>query len=130
MKTFNDIGIDNKLDWDRISHLMRIGLIAGIMVLVGDMLLGWGVSDPTLNGIARKLSSYNTLSDSRIFWSAFLGFVGIPLEGVCYFAIHRLIVPYSEKYAHMYRTGILGILPSGDVVFMFRVLRQYFSINI
>lgn len=113
MKTFNDIGIDNKLDWDRISHLMRIGLIAGIMVLVGDMLLGWGVSDPTLNGIARKLSAYNTLSDSRIFWSAFLGFVGIPLEGVCYFAIHRMIVPYSEKYAHMYRTGILGYIAFG-----------------
>ena len=30
---------------------MRIGLFAGIMVLIGDMLLGWGVSDPTLDGM-------------------------------------------------------------------------------
>ena len=113
MKTFNNIGIDEKLDWDRISHLMKIGLVAGIMVLIGDMLLGWGVSDPSLAGVERKLSAYLELSDTRIFWSAFLGFIGIPLEGLCYFAIYRLIAPYSEKYAHMYRTGIIGYIAFG-----------------
>ena len=133
MKTFNDIEIDKKLDWDRISHLMRIGLVAGIMVLIGDMLLGWGVSDPALSGIARKLSAYDTLPDSRIFWSAFLGFIGIPLEGLCYFAIYRLIAPYSEKYAHMYRAGIIGYIAFGGcgvhvpclaVVFFYKYMLQ------
>ena len=133
MKTFNDIGIDEKLDWDRISHLMRIGFVAGIMVLIGDMLLGWGVSDPALSGIARKLSAYDTLPDSRIVWSAFLGFIGIPLEGLCYFAIYRLIAPYSEKYAHMYRAGIIGYIAFGGcgvhvpclaVVFFYKYMLQ------
>ena len=133
MKIFNDIGIDKELDWDRISHLMRIGLVAGIMVLIGDMLLGWGVSDPALSGVARKLSAYDTLPDSRILWSAFLGFIGIPLEGLCYFAIYRLIAPYSEKYAHMYRAGIIGYIAFGGcgvhvpclaVVFFYKYMLQ------
>ena len=47
---YNDIGIKNDLDWNRIRKLLRIGLFAGVMVLIGDMLLGWGVSDPALTG--------------------------------------------------------------------------------
>lgn len=113
MSTYNDIGIAGELDWPRIRKLFVIGLCAGIMVLIGDMLLGWGVMDDTLAGTEYYLSSYLTLSDSRIFASAMLGFIGIPLEGLCYFGIYRLIAPYSRKYAHMYRSGILGYLAFG-----------------
>ena len=28
-------------DWERIRHLYKIGIIAAILVLAGDMLLGW-----------------------------------------------------------------------------------------
>ena len=35
------------------------------------------------------------------------------LEGLAYFGIYRMIVPYSPKYAHSYRTGILGYLMFG-----------------
>jgi hypothetical protein len=59
------------------------------------------------------LSSYLTISDSRLFWSAFLGLIGIPLEGLCFFAIYRLIAFRSMKYAHLYRTGIFGYLIFG-----------------
>lgn len=113
MSTYNDIGIAAELDWPRIRKLFVIGLCAGILVLIGDMLLGWGVMDETLTGTEYYLSSYLTLSDSRIFASAMLGFIGIPLEGLCYFGIYRLIAPYSRKYAHMYRSGILGYLAFG-----------------
>jgi len=113
MKTYNDIGIGRDLDWGRIRKLFCIGLIAGIMVLIGDMLLGWGVSDESLSGIAKKLSAYAYLSDKRLVWSAMLGFIGIPLEGLCYFGIYRLISPYSEKYAHMLRSGIIGYIAFG-----------------
>ncbi len=57
MTTYNDIGIDSKLDWERIVKLLRIGLFAGIMVLVGDMLLGWGIADESLSGMQRELSA-------------------------------------------------------------------------
>lgn len=43
MSSYNDIGIDNTLDWQRIRKLMIIGLLAGCTVMIGDMLLGWGV---------------------------------------------------------------------------------------
>ena len=34
--------MNKELDWPRIAHLMKIGIAAALMVLVGDMLLGWG----------------------------------------------------------------------------------------
>lgn len=79
MSTYNDIGIDANLDWDRIAKLFRIGLFAAVMAFVGDLLLGWGVTDESLTGIERELSAYLTLSDARIFWSAFLGMIGMAL---------------------------------------------------
>ena len=82
-------------DWPRIAHLLKIGIAAALMVLVGDMLLGWGVHDPAKGGLEGFLSAYLNLSDGRIFWSALLGLIGIPLEALCYFAVHRLIVPSS-----------------------------------
>ena len=107
---FNNIGIDERLDWNRIRKLMIIGIFAACMVLVGDMLLGWGLHDNTKPGMEGFLSAYLTLPDSRIFWSAFLGLIGIPLEALCYFSVYRLIAPNSRHYAHLYRTGILGTL--------------------
>ena len=101
------------LDWKRIRHLMKLGIFASLMVLVGDMLLGWGVHDPGKPGMEGFLSMYLHLPDGTIFWSAFLGLIGIPLEALCYFAVYRLIRPYSEKQAHLYRSGILGILAFG-----------------
>lgn len=113
MRTYNNIGIGTDLDWGRIRKLFLIGLFAGIMVLIGDLLLGWGVMDENLSGMEYTLSSYLTLSDTRIFISAILGFIGIPLEGLCYFGVYRLIAPYSQKYAHMFRSGVLGYIAFG-----------------
>ena len=111
--TFNDIGIDSSLDWNRIRRLMCIGIFAACMVLAGDMLLGWGMHDPSRTGLEGFLSMYLGLSDRRIFWSSFLGLIGIPLEALCYFAIYRLIASYSQHYAHVYRSAIFGILAFG-----------------
>ena len=108
MNSYND---NNKiLDWPRIRKLFIIGLFAACIALIADILLGWGMADKNLSGIEGMLSQYINLSDSRIFWSSLLGLIGISIEGLCYFGIYRLIVPYSEKYAHHYRAGILGYL--------------------
>lgn len=101
---------NDSLDWPRIRHLMKLGMIAALMVLAGDMLLGWGVHDASKSGMEGFLSPYLRLPDTRILWSALLGLIGIPIEALCYFAVVRLIKPYSEKYAHLYRGGILGEL--------------------
>ena len=112
----NTIGIDNNLDWKRIRHLFRLGICAAFMVLVGDMLLGWGTADPGLSGVDAYFSKYLTVSDARIFWSALLGLVGIPIEVLSYFGVYRLMADRSPKHAHAYRMGIFGMLIFGALV--------------
>lgn len=113
MMDFNDIGTDRKLDWPRIRKLMLIGLAASCMVFAGDMLLGYGVGDEKLSGLEKMLALYGGLSDARIFWASMLGLLGIPLEGLCYFGIYRLMAEKSPKHAHVYRSGIIGYLVFG-----------------
>ena len=110
MRSYNDIGIDNIIDWNRIRKLFIIGLIGGCMTFVGDWLLGYGVYDESLAGLEKKLSQYLVLSDSKLFWSAFLGLIGISLEGLCYFGIYRLIASGSKKHAHVFRSGVFGYM--------------------
>lgn len=113
MTEFNDIGISNSLDIPRIKKLLKIGLFASLLHFAGDMILGWGTEDETLTGIFRMLSAYISTSDGGIFASALLGLFGMVLEGLAFFGIYRMTAPYSQKYAHSLRTGILGYLMFG-----------------
>ena len=113
MSDFNDIGISRQLDMPRIKKLLSIGLLASVLHFAGDMILGWGVEDEMLTGIGRMVSAYIATPDGGIFAAALLGLVGMVLEGLSYFGIYRMIVPYSPKCAHSYRSGILGYLIFG-----------------
>ena len=101
------------LDWPRITHLLRLGIFAALLVLIGDMLLGWGTADPGVTELPAMFTRYLSVSDGRIFASALLGLIGIPLECLCWFAIYRMIKPYSEKDAHAFRAGLIGCLAFG-----------------
>ena len=101
------------VDWPRVAHLLKIGIFAALAVLVGDMLLGWGVSDPSVTELPAMFTRYLSVSDGRIVASALLGLVGIPVECLCWFAIYRMIQPYSERHAHACRAGIIGCLAFG-----------------
>ncbi len=100
----------NKDDQKRITGLFLTGIIAGIIALIADMLLGWGTYDPALSGIARKLSIYEGISDNRIFGSALLGLIGITFEEIGCFALYRRIAPKSPKVARVYGIGTLGYM--------------------
>lgn len=100
-------------DWPRIQHLLKLGIFASLVVLAGDMLLGWGVADPSVTELPAMLSRYLSVSDGRIIASALLGLIGIPVECLCWFAIYRMIKPYSDKAAHAYRAGVIGCLAFG-----------------
>lgn len=104
----NNSSISNQFDRKYTRTLFIIGLIGGIMTFIGDWLIGYGVYDESLTGIARKLSQYPSLSDSRLFWSAFLGLIGISLEGLCYLGIYRLI--NNVKLANIFRIGVFGYM--------------------
>ena len=105
--------MNKTFDWPRIRHLLKLGILASLIVLTGDMLLGWGVSDPSVTELPAMFTRYLTVSDGRIFASALLGLIGIPVECLCWFAIYRMIKPCSEKDAHAYRAGIIGCLAFG-----------------
>ncbi len=113
MENFNDIGISSKLDFPRIKKLLYIGIIASLLHLVGDFILGWGVEDETQEGILRLFSAYISTSNGGIFAAAILGLFGMVLEGLSMFGIYRLMAEKSPKCAHGYRSGILGYLMFG-----------------
>ena len=113
MKGRKPVKTEEKTNWLRIQHLLKLGILASLMVLTGDMLLGWGVSDPSVTELPALFTRYLSVSDGRIFASALLGLIGIPIECLCWFAIYRMIKPYSEKEAHVYRAGIIGCLAFG-----------------
>lgn len=113
MEHYNDIGISSRLDWPRIRKLLKIGLLASVLHVIGDMILGWGLEDEALTGLERMLSAYTGTSDGGIFAAALLGLLGMVLEGLAYFGVYRLIAPCSQKDAHSLRTGILGYLIFG-----------------
>ncbi len=102
--------MESKTSQNRITGLLIVGLIAGIVALHGDLLLGWGTYDPALEGLARKLSIYSDMSETRIFWSALCGLIGITVEEIGCFAIFRLIEPNSKKTARLFLTGTLGYM--------------------
>ncbi len=117
MNEFNDIGISHQLDWSRIEHLFRVGLFGALLTLIGDMILGWGVEDETLDGLARMLSAYTGTTDGGILAAALLGLFGIAIEGLSYFGVYRLMADRSPQSAHNYRTGIFGYLIFGGCGF-------------
>ena len=101
-------------DWDRIAHLFKIGIFASLLALIGgDMILGWGTVDMSLDGMEQYFSRYTDVSDIRIFWSGLLGMIGITLETMSFFGVYRIIASKSESYAHAYRAGLIGMLAFG-----------------
>ena len=101
-------------DWDRIAHLFKIGIFASLLALIGgDMILGWGTVDMSLDGMEQYFSRYTDVSDVRIFWSGLLGMIGITLETMSFFGVYRIIASKSESYAHAYRAGLIGMLAFG-----------------
>lgn len=107
------VQLTRDINWNRAGLLMKIGIVGAFLNLTGDMLAGWGVGDESLAGMERLLSQYLVLSDRRIFWSAMLGFVGVPVSAVGHLGIYSLIKPYSSQYAKLYAVGIFGCLTFG-----------------
>ena len=104
----------SKSDWARIAHLFKPGIAASLLALIGgDMLLGWGTADLSLKGMEQYFSRYRDVSDARIFWAATLGMIGITIESLCFFGVYRVIAAKSDKYAHAFRAGLIGMLMFG-----------------
>ncbi|HNZ25832.1 MAG TPA: hypothetical protein PLG34_00110 [Spirochaetota bacterium] len=88
--------------------MLAIGIAGASINLAGDMLMGWGARDASLTGVEGYVSQYLTIADWRMFWSALLGLIGVPVSLVGHIGIYKLIKPYSKKYARLYGVGIFG----------------------
>ena len=98
---------------DRLALLLKIGIIGAVMILAGDLLIGWGVKDESKTGLEGQVSQYLTVSDGRLFWAAVFGFTGVPIAVAGHYAIYKLMKPCSRKDARLYAVGILGFLAFG-----------------
>lgn len=101
------------IDWEKVSHLLKIGIIGAFINLAGDMLAGWGVRDTSLGGIEGMVRQYITMSDGKMFWAAILGLVGAPVSAIGHIGIYKFLKPYSKKYSGMFGLGTLGCLILG-----------------
>ena len=115
VKTKGEImrNVKSSKEFYKIASYLKIGIIGAVIILAGDMLMGWGLKDISKTGIEGQLSQYLTLSDGRMLCAAILGFTGVPIAVVGHFGIYKLIKPYSKKYARLYAVGILGFLAFG-----------------
>ena len=47
---------NNVTDMARAAHLFKLGIIASLIALAGDMVLGWAVPDESLTGLEQYFS--------------------------------------------------------------------------
>ncbi len=80
---FNRIGIDDALDWARIQKLLKIGVFASVLAMIGDLMLGWGVQNETLPGFFRMFSAYTGTSDKQLFAQTVLSEAFSPTSSTC-----------------------------------------------
>lgn len=106
----NTIGIDHNLDRLRIRKLLMIGLSASLLTGVGDFLLGYAENTAGISIAASVMAGAPGLSDFQMIAGGLMGFFGIFLEGLAYFAVYRLMADASTGYAHIYRAGIFGYI--------------------
>ena len=106
----NTIGIDDNLNRERIKKLLSFGVFASLLTGVGDFLLGYGAEEPATGIGATVMANAMNLAEWQLIAGALLGFFGIFLEGLSYFAVYRLMADASPRYAHTFRAGIFGYL--------------------
>ena len=92
---FNRIGISDELDIPRIKHLMKLGILASIIALSADIVLGYGAASSAGSGIPATLARYLDVSDGRLIWSAVLGTIGI-LFASCYVRGNTVLCGYIK----------------------------------
>lgn len=99
------------LDRPRIRKLLAIGLFSSILTGVGDFLLDFASTVDVGGGFVDGLvATAPNLPDWQLFVGSLLGVFGIVIEGLCLFAVYRLMADAAPGYAHAYRASIFGYI--------------------
>ncbi len=54
------------IDWVRIRHLLKLGIIAACMVFVADMVIGWGTYNYEAKELPAMWARFLSVSDERL----------------------------------------------------------------
>jgi hypothetical protein len=54
-------------DWQRIRHPLKMGILSSFMVLTGDMLLGWGMSDSAMTPTCHAVCACGGTDSGYVF---------------------------------------------------------------
>lgn len=116
MDNVKDNGKSMKTEKQKVMNYLCFGLIAAAIAFAADMILGWStVKD--IEGLG-EFSKYLGVSDLRIICSAYLGLLGISVEGICCFGILRLFKDKAAGLAKLYKIGIFGSVILGGLSHM------------
>lgn len=105
--------VKSDIDRKKTALLLKIGIAGAVIILAGDLLMGWGLKAMDKTGIEGQIFQYLSISDHRMFWASVFGFTGVPAAVVGHYGIYKLLKPYSKRYSGLYMTGILGFLAFG-----------------
>ena len=124
MDKVKDNGISKKTEIQKVRTYLCFGLMAALIAFAADMILGWSTSG-NIEGLG-NFSKYLGISDVRILCSAYLGLLGISVEGICCFGIFRLIKENDAKLAKIYKISIFGAMILGGLSHMMSCTFVYY----
>ena len=85
------------IDWERVTVLLGIAIVGAVITILGDFLMGWATKDMGLKGIERELSQFHSVSDDRMFMSAIVGLIGVPMGIAGHFAIYNTLPDFRKN---------------------------------
>ena len=97
----------------QFNHLIYIGILGALIILVGDLIMGWGLKDLRIQGIESQIIQYRDVSDIRMIIASICGFSGVPVAVIGHYAIYKILKAYDVKEAKLYLLGMLGFLAFG-----------------
>lgn len=113
----NTDALTDEIDWKRVRIFLIVGLIAAFAALAGDMILGWGTSYAAYSaGLEMLFNKYRNVSTGRAVLSMVIGLVGYTAEGICCYAVYRIIAAGSASQAKLFRTGMIGCTALGGAM--------------
>ena len=55
--TQDEVKFKENIDWNKVRLLLKTGVLGAVIILIGDLFMGWGIKDMSLTGIENRFHS-------------------------------------------------------------------------